>query len=159
MRCFRMRPVAVAREPAAWGLLVALLLLCGGCGPSDPRGERVAVGGEVTLDGKPLEAGIIEFRDADAAGEVTAFAFVSGGTYEIPASDGPYVGEAKVTIRGKPIEQAQLEIELEEAARARRRPRLEVVPVPPQYADASPLTADVTEKGENRFDFQLTSRP
>jgi hypothetical protein len=48
---------------------------------------------------------------------------------------------------------------LEQAARERRPPVLDVVAIPPQYGANSNLTAAVTEHGENRFDFDLRSRP
>ena len=134
-----------------------LLAVCGGCGSGSP-GPRAAVHGEVTLDGKPLKAGVVFFHCGEGDQLVVAQAFVENGKYEIDAEKGPVVGLARVQFQPKPIPEAEFEAALEAASRKRRKPKLVVVEVPEHYRTESTLTAEVTESGDNRFDFELTSR-
>ena len=62
-----------------------------GCGESEgPKTSRVY--GEVTLGGKPLDDGTIEFSAAD--GGHAAQGQIKAGTYDIPAPAGPIVRQA-----------------------------------------------------------------
>jgi hypothetical protein len=144
---------------AAITVLVAGLVSSGGCGDSGTTGVRAAVRGEVRLDGQPLTAGAIVFHCGEGDDKVTAFGYIENGAYEIAKADGPLVGTARVEFRPKPLEQDQFEAAMDEAAKKRRRPNVDVVAIPPQYGISSNLTADVTEDGENKFDFDLKSRP
>jgi hypothetical protein len=72
-------------------LLPLLLPIMIGCGGS---GGRMAVNGEITLKGKPLDEGVIEFvSDSGKSG-----ATISKGKYEIPAMQGLLPGTYKVLI-------------------------------------------------------------
>lgn len=148
---------AVWSAVSAVPITVVAMLACSGCG-SDADDQRVAVHGTVTLDGKPLEAAAIVFRSGQGEDQVTAFGFVESGNYEIAAEEGPRVGRARVEFQRKPIEPAEFEAGLDEAASRRKRPKLDVVPIPPKYGPKSTFTAEVTLDGENCFDFDLESR-
>ncbi|HID22761.1 MAG TPA: hypothetical protein EYP14_10220 [Planctomycetaceae bacterium] len=114
--------------------------------------------GHVRLDGKPLESAAIVFHSGEEEKEVISFAFVENGTYEIAAKDGPLVGKARVEFQPKPVDQEQFEEALEMATRTRRPVKLTEVVIPPQYVGQnSLLTVEVTEDGDNEFDFELTT--
>jgi hypothetical protein len=86
-----------AKGSRAFGLrsLVAILLV--GCGEGDGL-DRVAVSGKVTLDGRPLAQGSIQFIPKDGDSRAAAHGEVVDGSYSIPASDGPAPGAFSVTV-------------------------------------------------------------
>src|SRR5437868_15173667 len=81
--------------PAGWWA-VGLMALIAGCGPANPLGRK-ALSGTVTLDGKPLERGAIEFHPLEEGG-VQSGALISGGHYSIPAHQGATPGKYRVAI-------------------------------------------------------------
>lgn len=150
-------------RPTAWSVASAsaianlVLLACTGC-TANSDDARVAVHGTVNLDGKPLEAAAIVFHCGNGEDKVTAFGFVENGSYEIAAKEGPLAGQARVEFQPKPVELAEFEAALDQPAARRTRPKLDVVPIPAQYGAKTTLTVNVTADGENKFDFDLTSR-
>src|SRR5438445_4447017 len=78
-------------------LLSAATFLAGGC---DDAGDRQSVSGTVTLKGKPVEMGMIEFIPAAgmAAGGTKSGAVIENGRYEIPKQQGLVPGRYRVTI-------------------------------------------------------------
>lgn len=145
-----------ASQVCVWIAGVAAVLLAG-CGSADPRGPRVPVHGEVRLDGQPLLAGVILFHCGEGDDKLSAVGTIENGVYAITKQDGPLVGTVRVEFQAKPIPQDQFEAALDEAARTRKRPQLDVVAIPPRYGQSSQLTADVTLDGNNQFDFDLRS--
>jgi hypothetical protein len=145
-----------ASQVSVWIAGVAAVLLAG-CGKADPRGPRVPVHGEVRLDGQPLLAGVILFHCNEGEDKLTAVGYIENGGYAIAKQDGPLVGTARVEFQAKPVPRDQFEAALDEAARTRRRPQLDIVAIPPQYGQASQLTAEVTRDGNQPFDFDLRS--
>ncbi len=73
--------------------IIAILTVCG-CG-GQPKAK---VSGSVTLDGVPVEKGIIQFYPTGTSGQ-TAGAGIEHGKYSIEAS----VGEMKVTINASKV--------------------------------------------------------
>src|SRR3954447_17161329 len=72
-------------------LAASVSLLLGGCGgPSGPRTMRVW--GDVTLDGKPIEAGSIVFSPFENTGGGSVGGVVTRGQYDLAAADGPVAG-------------------------------------------------------------------
>src|SRR5207245_2165923 len=65
-------------------------------GPSD----RGAIEGEVTLDGLPMDGGIIFFTPVDGPKSISPSAEIKGGRYRLRAWDGPALGKNKVRILG-----------------------------------------------------------
>lgn len=149
----------VVKSFMARSLVLSLMLACAGCGSSASVGERAGVQGDVTLDGKPLGAAVISFHGGEGKGKVVAVGLVENGKYAIDAKRGPLVGQARVEVRAKPITEAQFDVAVTEAARRGTRPKLVVMEIPAKYGAKSTLTADVTATGENKFDFNLKSRP
>jgi len=144
--------------------LLAMSLTAVGCGDGEVTLGRVAVSGQVTLDGAPLEAGAIVFRgpiEADQASTVIAYGQVKDGRYRIDADQGPCVGTARVMFFPKPLAREELEGRMDEASHRRRGSQnasVTVVEIPPQYGEASPLRADLSDQGENIKNFALESR-
>ncbi len=71
------------------------ITLTSGCGPENPRG-RIAVSGHITLDGKQLQTGFIEFAPQNAG--VGSGSQINGGTYTIPETKGLPPGKYDVRI-------------------------------------------------------------
>lgn len=135
----------------------AALTFLGCTTAEDPRGTRVSVRGEVTLDGKPLDRAQIVFRSADGPGSITATGSVVAGKYEIPAERGPLAGNMRVEIRPETIDLA--EFEAARSALNRRTFSLDTVKIPVRYNVHSNLEAIVTPDSEqNVFPFELKSR-
>ena len=119
-----------------------------GCGGIDDAPQTVTVTGTVTFDGKPLPTGEIIFRPTDGNGRADAAA-ITDGEYSLECT----LGSRVVTItalREVPGVVAQ-ELETGEAGGEVEQY------IPEAYNDRTTLTADVTESGDNTFDFPLES--
>ena len=122
----------------------ALLALLG-CSGSD---GRVSVSGTVTLDGKPLDSGSISFRPAPGTSANSSGGRITGGSYELPAEQGLKPGKYLVTVQafrktGKMVEDPQM-------GTVPERERV-------KFKEAGSLEATVEQRGDNTFDFRLTS--
>lgn len=129
-----------------WLLTVLLISSLGaGCAP-----RPVAVRGEVTLDGQPLDEAAIRFSPP-AGGSRPVAAMVRQGAYEIAASEGLLPGEYRVEFIDAPPLSGGHETGEPNARRS----------FPYRYTHESPLTVQVgdehTSAGFARFDFELTS--
>ncbi len=78
-------------------MIALAMVAAGGCGGEKDPYKRVAVSGKVTLDGAPLEAGIITFSPADGSDPVVS-APVENGSYALTEKDGPQAGLHNVSI-------------------------------------------------------------
>lgn len=76
--------------------IVVLLAVTNGCGPNNPLG-RLTVNGKVTLDGEPLDHGMIAFSPQTPGG-VGSGAVVKNGAYAIPIENGLPPGKYLVRI-------------------------------------------------------------
>lgn len=124
----------------------ALLVLAAGCAES-----KKPVTGQVTFDGKPLEAGMIVFTPVDANVKAVGGAPIINGAYTIPGGEkGLPPGKYKVAITSgdntKPKEETP-------GTGGQEGPGAERIPK--QYNAETKLTADVTAAGPNNFDFKL----
>lgn len=133
--------------------LAACAILAGGCGGVDL--ERAPVSGKVTLDGKPLERGSIQFIPKDGDSRGAAWGEIAAGSYAILAADGPAPGSYDVAIAP--------DVEAGGAAPS-EPPPLPGDPPPDAidgpsvtYTPSAPLKADVAAGGPNTFDFDLTT--
>jgi hypothetical protein len=121
--------------------LIAGVLLAG-CSPGPAKGT---VKGSVTLDGQPVDGGVITFTPADGNSQSEAV-MITGGEYSVTMP----VGEKKVQIYWAPSGS--------KAGDTATQGREQIVQrVPVKYNDQSTLTHAVT-KGEARKDFSLTSQ-
>lgn len=137
------------------GLLVLLIVLLG-CGVPDGP-PRVAVEGEVSLNGKPIENGSILFIPAEGTQGPQAGRKIQNGYYQLSRSEGPVIGMLRVEIRADqelaydPTEPEESVLHIGES--------LPPNPVPPIYNERSTLLVETTAEGENRFDFRLRAGP
>lgn len=141
---------AAARRPIGWALAAILACGCGGDGL-----ERAAVAGKVTLDGKPLEKGTIQFMPRDGDSRGAAWGEIVAGSYAIPASDGPAPGSYDVAIAPHVEDEGAAPAEQPEVP---GDPPAEAIDGPSVvYTPSTPLQADVSTGGPNNFDFELTT--
>jgi hypothetical protein len=125
-------------------------VVSGGCNEPTDELPREAISGTVTLDGRPLEKGMIQFVPAAGRGETQAGAPIDRGSYFIPRPEGPVPGRYTVLITasdgdgtapaGAPGKQVPVPKEL----------------IPAKYNTKSTLTFDVKKGEKNVGDFQLT---
>jgi hypothetical protein len=143
-----------------WGGLVLMLGTCVllGCG-SPPGPTRVAVEGEVLLDGSPLEEGMIRFIPAKGVDGPAATAKVIHGQFSLTRREGPVVGRHRVEIEATGYQDFTIDDEEAFAAAFARNPRspLGQNPVPTGYNERSTLTAQISEPGPRHFEFTLSS--
>lgn len=125
--------------------IVAMIAVAGGCGGSSDG--RLPVSGAVTLDGTPLDQGVIAFHSADATFPPVETT-IAAGEYFIAADKGLLPGNYKVAIdsadsTGKtasPVEYSMA---------------IPVSRIPLKYNGETTLVAAVDAAADNVFNFQL----
>jgi hypothetical protein len=134
-------------------LLLTLLLLpiVIGCGNNNPQG-RIAVRGNVTLGGKPLEFGNITFSSfPNLTPVVVTGAVIKKGKFLLAAEHG-LIPEQEYLVQFRAVEEIP-------GARKTDDP-MEMVPthdlIPPKYGIKSKETVTATKKSPNVFQFDLT---
>jgi hypothetical protein len=138
-------------------ILVALL---GFAGCSGDNLNRAVVEGNVTLDGQPLNKGIISFFPMNNEGPSVGTK-IEGGRYRFDKKNGPVVGEYRIEINGEQVPSGK-------KIPSPMDPKLmidEMVdPVPEKYHSngamgkaVETLKATVTT-GRNTIDFPLSSK-
>jgi hypothetical protein len=155
------------RKSLAGGTLLAVLALLSWYVNSSPsRAGRIKLGGEVTVDGEPLEFGTILLTDASGENDGISVNIVDG-VYEATSN---WAGTANVQIRapkpgtgqlappppleGKDINDRESRILVAEHRRkCRYQERL-----PPKYHNNSVLKIEIEEDGENEHNFELKSQ-
>ncbi|WP_145279655.1 carboxypeptidase regulatory-like domain-containing protein [Tautonia plasticadhaerens] len=132
-------------------VVAAVMMGLVGCGSARDDG-RVAVTGQVLLDGSPLDEAYVTLIPEASGPAVTGP--VEDGEFRIPRSEGPAPGPYRVEIdavrpTGRIIEHPDLLGETaEETANI----------VPPQFNRHSTLRVEVVADGDNRFEFAVTTR-
>jgi len=127
-----------------FGFVCAML----GCGGT----RQVAVEGDVSFDGQPIEEGSISFIPEAGTASRKASAAIIKGNYRVLAENGPSPGKFKVEISwmkktGKKLPSADPGMTADETK--------EVIPA--KYNTASTLVRDIGA-GDNRLDFKLEGR-
>ncbi|MDB5346703.1 MAG: hypothetical protein JWP89_5080 [Schlesneria sp.] len=143
----------------AWMSATSIMIVSGCGAKSGP--ERANVSGEVTLDGQPVEKGVIAFVPDGATQGPTAGAAILGGKYATPPGSGPVLGTHRVEITAH-----RMAMVVEGAGIggggvgpsggvAMEKSQMYV---PTQYNKNSTLTFEV-KSGKNVQDFPLKSAP
>lgn len=132
-------------------LTALLVMLAAGCSKSDPN--RGTVAGRVTLDGQPLERGVIQFVPIDGTQGIATGGSIEKGLYRLADAAAPAVGHNRVEIRA--MRPTGNKVPKPFASPGEMIDEL-VAAVPPQYNSNSKLTVEVTP-GENAADFAITA--
>lgn len=147
-------------RPAEWMTLGVFGSIVLGCGAAPSEGlQRLSVKGAVTLDGKPLERGVIRFVPLPEVKGPKASVDVNGGRFEIPADFGPVAGKHRVEIESTDHGGVEPDDEtaLAELAAGKRKP-VKPVKIPSIYNARSTLQKDLKADSPNEFQFDLVTR-
>jgi hypothetical protein len=132
-------------------LSICFLVCAIGCQNSNPQ-NRQKIEGDVTLGGKPVASGNIEFEPiGDQKERTQSGALITNGRYSIPASSGLVAGEYKVRISV-----------MEEVAGSRvdnPDPMQSTVEyrdlAPPEFGNQTAQKVTVETGKKNKFDFNM----
>jgi len=125
--------------------LAAALLVLPGCS------GRAAVQGSVTLNGAPVDGGVIVFAPAKGgSSQPTVSADIVGGKYSLPAGKGPTPGSYRVSISWK--KKTGKKVDTPGDSGNQMDEAVEVIPA--SYNSQSTQTAEV-KSGENTFNFDV----
>ncbi|MDB5306121.1 MAG: hypothetical protein JWO38_323 [Gemmataceae bacterium] len=137
---------------AAVALATGLLVAAGGCG--NGGGGRAAVRGKVTLDGQPVEAGLISFVPAEGTKGPSAGAAVSQGEYEVQGDNLPVPGAYRVEIKAQ--KKTGKKVPVGSPAPPGTMAEETVEAIPARYNTRSTLREEL-KPGSNVLNFDLTS--
>ncbi len=129
-------------------------LLCvelAGCGGKYSGERRFPLSGKVTVDGQPMEHGLISFLPQGEGGRVCGGP-ITNGAYSIPTEMGATAGKYQVKINwnrptGRKVKDWEGEEIMDETKEG----------LPAKYHQDSELTADVSAD-QTTFDFNLKSK-
>ena len=129
--------------PAPWPRWRSGWLAVAGCGGGQPKAQ---VRGKVTLDGKPVAEGVIQFFPTGATGQ-SAAATIKDGVYEAETS----VGEMKVTLSANEVVGKQKMYDTPDS------PVIDVVRqlIPARYNTKSELKVTLKEGTNENVNFEL----
>ncbi len=137
----------MAGKHACYWATLCLCVVLVGCGETNELG-RLPVTGSVTLKGKPLDQGTIEFAPTGETG-VSGGAMIADGDYQIPGDKGLPPGMYTVRISSADETSGEAEkLPGESDAMAEER-------IPAKYNTESKITREVKSNGENKFDFKI----
>jgi len=133
---------------------VTSLILFSGCGP---RSDRLAVSGNVTLDGAPLDQGSIRLTSTGTGKLFASGAMIQNGEFHVPQEKGLPPGTYRIEI-SSPNTAAPLVV-YKSAPGEPALPPTAPERIPAEYNSNSKHTVDVTAGGDNHFKFEIVSRP
>lgn len=137
--------------PAKGFICCMALVLLAGCGGISDAPDRRVVTGTVTLDGTPLEGGVIRFRP-QPEGPIAA-GKIRDGKYEVTNKGGVPLGKQRVEIKGAPILPANTSGMSLGQIDAATKP---AIPIPDKYHKNSELEADIEAGSEPQvLNFEL----
>jgi hypothetical protein len=135
-----------------------LLTIVIGCNYNNPQG-RVAVRGEVTFDGKPLEQGSILFSSvAGTTPMVATGSLITNGKFSLPAEKG-LIPDQTYSVRFRSVE--EIPGTRKETIDSNTDPMMGIQTrsiLPRRYGVESKETVTATKKSPNVFQFELTSK-
>jgi hypothetical protein len=141
--------------------LLLLPIVIGCSNNNNPQG-RVAVRGEVTLDGKALEKGNITFSSLpELTPVVVTGTAITNGSFSLPAEHG-LIPEQEYLVQFRSMEKIPGKLPGKQNidhsivnSGAMRIPTHNIIP--PKYNSQSKETVTATKKSPNVFQFDLTS--
>lgn len=137
-------------------LLPLALALAAGSG-CNGESRHVSVSGTVTLDGKTLDDGNIQFTP-DGSDGLAVGAMVSNGRYSLPNPPGLAPGKYRVSILASESAAARPDMP-PDVGMAIAKAGGTSKPIPARYNEHTTLRAEVTAGGSNAFDFALSGKP
>ena len=143
------------RRAKQWTQLLpcVLAVLLAGCG--DPTGGRQAISGTITLKGKPLGEGVIEFfPQGDSVSQLAtkSGALIKDGKYQIPKDKGLTPGRYKVVITAGDRNTPDLPAD---APPGPTKTVLSKERIPEDYNVNTKQFVEVTTTGPNQFDYAI----
>ena len=139
------------RNRFAIGLVVSML--AGGC---DSGPQRASITGRVTLDGEPLEKGVIVFQPDKQTKSPSSGGDIVSGTYQVLQAKGPMVGVFRVEISA--LRKSGRKIPAGSPAPPGTMVDEYVDAIPAKYTgESSTLTAEI-KAGNNVYNFELSSK-
>jgi hypothetical protein len=144
-------PARAVKTTALFMWLAACACFTAGCGGKDF--DRIPVAGTVSLNGAPLEDGVITFVPTANPGP-KARASIVDGEYQFDSATGPSPGKMRVEITAVEAEAEELERDI----RNGENPALHSVEIPEKYNASSTLEVEITRSGPHEFPFQLENR-
>jgi len=129
-----------------------------GCSGGNKGPARAPVQGTITLDGQPLQNALVRFVPQAPTTGPAAMTSVEEGKFELPLKYGPLVGSHRVEIVRCELEPDPEDVEAVQKYLAERKKRKRVPGIPARYNEQSSLSAEVSAKGPNEFQFDLVSK-
>ncbi len=160
LKCNHDSPAAASRRMVGLTLLFTASLTCG-CGKVDGP-QRAAVQGSVLLNGLPMPAGVIRFIPQGTTAGPKVTATIEVGHFELPAWNGPLVGEHRVEIElrndgGIAPDDEQAMQRLQSLPR-NQRPKIKLERIPERYNRRSELVAQISPTATNELNYELVSK-
>jgi hypothetical protein len=135
-----------------WLLLGTVVCALSGC---EPRSDRLAVSGKITLDDMPLSGASIRFTSIGER-KIATGAMVENGEYHIPQEKGLPPGTYHLEIYAPDNDAPPIMMRNTPGG-----PGIPTAPerIPAEYNVDSDKTIEVTPEGDNEFNFEITTRP
>lgn len=134
-----------------------LVLVMAGCGRQDGL-TRIEIEGAVSLEAKMLKAGVIRFVPIEGTKGPIAVAAISDGFYELPKHAGPIPGKYRVEIESTDLGEVSKDDEVAYVEYLKTHGgKAPPNPVHAAYHEKSQLMVEVTNGGDRKFDFLLSS--
>ena len=148
------------RSSAGAASIVLLAGVLAGCGAARSDGPpRYPVSGTVTLNGQPLDEGVIRFVPFPEVKGPKASVAVTAGRFELPAEFGPTAGPHRVEIESTDHGGIAPDDEtaMAELMAGKRKPS-PPVKIPAIYNTRSTLERTVQADSPNRFELTLVTK-
>jgi hypothetical protein len=154
----------ISHHSTRFPLALILALAAIGCSRSRDDLPREPVAGTVTMDGKPLPEGTIQFYptgDASKTALVGENAEIKEGGFSIPREDGLIPGTYKVSISHAELKEAKPKVKtppLTNTSIPSRTKELGPELIPARYNTKSELKAEIPRGGTKDLKFGLQSK-
>jgi hypothetical protein len=129
------------------------VLLFAGCGR---RSDRLALSGEVALDGSPLVQGSIRLTSTGTGKLFATGAMIQNGEFHVPQEKGLPPGTYRVEISSPDTNAPP--VVYKSAPGEPALPPTAPERIPPEYNSQSKHSVDVTADGGNHFKFEIAGR-